>query len=464
MMILSRDILNKDLVYDGVNYTSLCDMIDYWKIVLWEKYSVRPGHNVSAIVSLTDVYYVSLVIACLELGVSLAVTDKPIHNNFHGVRQRLYGPMQLALVDDLNWEDSQLTCAHQYFKHVDNIKIFDDYTIQDPSLWDKIAKKIFAKSDSIAILTTTSGTSKSPTVVKHTHEWILDSSIRAVKILNFHKDEVVLHTRQLSHGSILDLFLLPSLMTVDQHHMFNYNSSNVNQFVDYIMTYKINKFMIFSSVAEILNALPVLEHTLNIITSAKPSENIVTLVKSKNISSFIVSYGSSESGNNILVNSITPTTNPLTHEPNNYGPLRDDHYSLELFDDHVVVEVKKFKKKVKLNDKLEFRNGNYYFYNRTDQYRINDVFISELNISTVSKSITKLNHDVIIDPEFDSIYLAFYEDFDPQIVDHVNRSLAENIHRNTFISKAVRVDYESIAPAYKPLKDVIRNFARSQNI
>jgi hypothetical protein len=222
--------------------------------------------------------------------------------------------------------------------------------------------------------------------------------------------------------------------------------------------------MIFSSVAEILNALPVLEHTLNIITSAKPSENIVTLVKSKNISSFIVSYGSSESGNNILVNSITPTTNPLTYEPNNYGPLRDDHYSLELFDDHVVVEVKKFKKKVKLNDKLEFRNGNYYFYNRTDQYRINDVFISELNISTVSKSITKLNHDVIIDPEFDSIYLAFYEDFDPQIVDHVNRSLAENIHRNTFISKAVRVDYESIAPAYKPLKDVIRNFARSQNI
>lgn len=464
MMILSRDILNKDLVYDGVDYAPLCDMIDYWKILLWEKYSVRPGHSVSAIVALTDVYYVSLVIACLELGVSLAVTDKPIHNNFYGVRQRLYGPMQLALVDELNWEDSQLTCAHQYFKHVDNIKIFDDYKIQDPSLWNKIAKKIFAKPDSIAILTTTSGTSKSPTVVKHTHEWILDSSIRAVKILNFHKDEIVLHTRQLSHGSILDLFLLPSLMTVDQHHMFNYNSGNVEQLVDYVITHKINKFIVFSSITKILETLPVLDHTLTIITAATPSKNIVPLIKSKNISSFIVSYGSSESGNNILMTSITPLTDQLTYDPNNYGPLHDDHYSLELFDDHVVVEVKKFKKKVKLNDKLEFRNGNYYFYNRTDQYRINDVFISELNISTVSKSITELNHDVIIDAEFDSIYLAFYEDFDPQIVNHVNRLLAEKIHKNTFISKAVRVDYDSIAPAYKPLKDVIRNFARSQNI
>ena len=37
-MILSRDILNKDLVYDGVDYAPLCDMIDYWKILLWEKY------------------------------------------------------------------------------------------------------------------------------------------------------------------------------------------------------------------------------------------------------------------------------------------------------------------------------------------------------------------------------------------------------------------------------------------
>jgi hypothetical protein len=222
--------------------------------------------------------------------------------------------------------------------------------------------------------------------------------------------------------------------------------------------------MVFSSVVEILETLPVLDHTLNIITSAKSSKNIVTLVKSKNISSFVVSYGSSESGNNILVTSITPTTDLLTYDPNNYGPLHDDHYSLELFDDHVVVEVKKFKKKVKLNDKLEFRNGNYYFHNRTDQYRINDVFISELDISNVSRAITKLNHDVVIDSELDSIYLAFYEDFDQQTVDHVNQELAEKIHKNTFISKAVRVDYESVAPAYKPLKDVIRNFARAQNI
>lgn len=461
-MIVSRHVLNKDLVYDGLGYTELCGMIDYWKVLLWEKYEVRPGHSVSVIVSLTDAYYVSLVLACLELGVSLAVTDKPIHNNLVGVRQRLYGPMQLSLFDNLNWVDNQIECANQYFKYVDQITIFDNYQIQDNSLWDKISKTIFATSDSIAITTTTSGTSGAPTVVRHTHEWILDSAIRTTKILNFAKDEVVLHTRQLSHGSILDLFLLPSLMVSDHHVVFNYDKHNISNFVSFIVENKVNKFIIFSFVSEILDQLPVLTHKLNIISSARPPKNLVSLVKNKNIHSFTTSYGSSESGNNILVTSVTPESDANTFDPYNYGPLRDDHYSLIVHTDCLEVEVKKFNKKVKLNDKMIVKDGNYYFYTRTDRYRINDVFITESDITNVTSTVTTQRHDIVIDAEYDCIYLAFYEDFDDGIVDLINQALATQIHKNTFISKALKLDYDTVAPAYKPLKDIIRNYARTQ--
>lgn len=461
-MIISRHILNKDLVYDSLGYSELCDMVDYWKVLLWEKYEVRPGHGVAVVVSLTNAYYVSLVLACLELGVSLAVTDKPIHNNLIGVRQRLYGPMQLSLFDEANWDPSQIECANQYFKYVDQISVFDNYQIQDHSLWDTIAKTIFAKPDNIAITTTTSGTSSKPTVVKHTHEWILDSATRATKILNFAKDETVLHTRQLSHGSILDLFLLPSLMVSDRHVVFNYNKHTIGYFVKFVIENNVNKFIIFSSVAEILDQLPVLTHKLNIISSARPPKNLVSIVKHKNIHSFTTSYGSSESGNNILVTSVTPDTDSSTFDPYNYGTLLDDHYALTVYPNCVEVEVKKFNKKFKLNDKMTVKDGNYYFYSRTDKYRINDVFITESDITRVTTAVTAQKHDIVIDVEHDCIYLAFYEDFEDSVVDQINLALADQIHKNTFISKTLKLDYDVVAPAYKPLKDVIRNYARTQ--
>jgi acyl-CoA synthetase (AMP-forming)/AMP-acid ligase II len=437
-------------------------MIDYWKVLLWEKYEVRPGHSVAVVVSLTNSYYVSLVIACLELGVSLAVTDRPIYNDLIGVRQRLYGPMQLSLFDNLNWVETQVKCAKQYFKYVDQIGIFNEYNIQDNSLWNKIAKTIFASPDSVAITTTTSGTSGTPKVVKHTHEWILDSSIRTTKILNFNKDEIVLHNRQLSHGSLLDLFLLPSLMICNHHVVFNYNKDNIDEFVNYVVEHKVNKFIIFSCVSEILDKLPVLTHKLNIISCARPPNDLVDIVKQKNIHSFTNSYGSTESGNNILVTSVTPESDAAMFNPYNFGPLRDDHYSLTVYTDHIEVEVKKFNKKIKLNDRMVFKDGNYYFYNKSDQYRINDVFITEADILHVIATVTSQKHDIVIDVEYDSIYIAFYEEFDSAVIDQINQALADHIHKNTFISKTLQLNYETVTPAHKPLKDIIRNYARTQ--
>jgi hypothetical protein len=76
--ILSRDLISPDFVLYQENFqsnevtiidrTQFVSMIDYWKMLLVEKYQAKPGQTVMLEFNLTNAYYYSAVFAVWELG------------------------------------------------------------------------------------------------------------------------------------------------------------------------------------------------------------------------------------------------------------------------------------------------------------------------------------------------------------------------------------------------------------
>lgn len=93
--IITRHCLNKDLIIyqhnsdqhldHAVNYDQLCDMINYWKVLLVEKYQVSAGQTCYIDLGKQDIYYYSLFFAICELGLAIVV-DLPNVNAFTDVK------------------------------------------------------------------------------------------------------------------------------------------------------------------------------------------------------------------------------------------------------------------------------------------------------------------------------------------------------------------------------------------
>lgn len=460
--VIDRHVLNPDFVYDGLAYPDFCAMVDYWKVLLWEKYQIRSGHRVSLMVTLTDPYYATAVIACLELGVSLVVADKPVNKNFSGVRQRLYGNLDLALFDDLTWAQTDIVeCNRQYFNQLGRLSEFDTYTVQDDSLFARISKTTFARPDSIAIMTTTSGSTGVPKVVQRNHTWILDSALRSIRLLDLKKNQAVLHARQLSHGAVLDLFLLPSLIAVDRHYVFNYESNTLDTLIDYLVQYRINKFVVFTQHEPLLKQLPVLDHDLDMFSLITPKKDWVKLVQSRRVNRFISGYGSSEAGNIVFTNVIDKHTDPDQFNPYDYGQLLDDHYTVALTDKSISITVPKFNHTAVLDDVFHLVDGRYHFMGRSNLFRIHDIFFSQAQIDSIVKSFVTVGFEAIIDEPDQKIYLATYDPVDKAVLDLINQSLRDSIHGSISISIMRQVDFDTFNPGFKVTRDVMLHYFRT---
>ena len=110
--IITRHCLNKDLIIyqhdDNLqlnhefNYTQLCDMIDFWKVLLVEKYNATPGQTCYLGQKSQDIYYYSLFFAICELGLVLVVDlprVKDTRNLKTDYRLNMHGKIDYCFID-----------------------------------------------------------------------------------------------------------------------------------------------------------------------------------------------------------------------------------------------------------------------------------------------------------------------------------------------------------------------------
>ena len=460
-MILSRHILNKSLNYDGKPYDEISSMIDYWKTLLWEKYELRPGDSIATFTSRSDPLYLSFILASLELGLALSVVDHvpdemEVTNDI--TKQALYGDLKLAMFDEDQLDSWDATIQHskKYFKHIDTLNIFYSYNIKDETLWGQIKDKIFATQDTVAINTTSSGTTGTPKVIRHNHAWVYDSALRATRTLNLKATDNILHCRQLSHGCVFDLFLLPTLMICKNHYVLNYNTYTLNELVDVLITKKINKVMLFTEVNKIINLLPMINHPLDLLVLCRLQKEWVTLCKQKKINRILGVYGASEIGNLVLGPEINQASDSKSFDVYNYGPLIDDYFSIQIKPQSILVTNNKFKKTVELADKFELKDNHYYFYGRTTNYKINDIFFKPEDIDKIVSLHINTNFVTVVDEEYQCIYVAVFQEIDNTIVHQINQTLNTIYSSNIKIEFIKQVDFDEFHPGFKISMPLLR--------
>lgn len=468
-MILTREILHPELKFSNMSRTQLCDMIDFWKIVLWEKYSMRPGDRIAIIFTVPDPYYLSLLFASFELGLTVVLTSNAAKiKNPQGLRQALYSNLKLALYDDMNAEGAETN--RLFFQTVDHANIFDTYKIKDPTLYDTVAKQYFALPNDVAILTTTSGSTGVPQLVPKTHEFYFVSSQRQVRLLNYTADDKVLHTRQISHGGAFDIFWLPTLMACQTHIVHSYGADVEGEFldadieelhllIDLIIDQKITRFWAIDTniIDNLLTHFPRLDHDFNMFHINNMRPHWPTLVKEKNLKSFTNSYGTIEIGSSVLLNIIDRNTDLSTYRINAFRML-DDWYQFECLPASCIITNNYTKESMEFKDCWQQDGDEYLFLGRSNSYKINGVVFTEPQVVDIVKQYITQPFDVVVDVDYQKLYLAVYEPFNPEIVNSINAGLQVTLGQDLRVNNAEQLNYNDFLQGFKVDKFMLRNY------
>jgi acyl-CoA synthetase (AMP-forming)/AMP-acid ligase II len=440
--VLSRHLINPDTQFvqvgyqeklDYFDYQSFSDMVDYWKILLWEKYGARPGQKVVIEFNLTNIYYFAAVFAAWELGLVM-ITDW-IHANdelqARGAYFRIHGPIDLAIVyspqfdrksDFYNRWDclrTKLNC-----RLIVTEKDFDQYEIKNHGDFKKVAKTIFAKPDSQAIWTATSGSTGMPKQQKTTHKSAYLQAQRLCRHLGIEKNDVILHTNNLHHGASACYHFLPGLSLGSKQFILNYryhvndndHSDRMNRI---IVENKINRLFLYttSKMNYFLDCAPIFNHRVDITTLYYCTKDTVKLAADKNVNSIKSVFGDTTIGYGFLVKSVFPTRQNLeTYEPNLISAKLDNFFDFIIKDGHLYVCIPGLGETTWKTsfDNFELRDGQYYFAGRGTEYRIDDEWV---NHHEIEQKVSKLFDDdwhigatIIADNEAQQIYLVVWRD------------------------------------------------------
>jgi hypothetical protein len=435
MNILSRNLISADFVLNQenlhtgevfqINRDKFCKMIDYWKILLVEKYKAQPGQTVMLEFNLTNAYYYSAVFAVWELGM-IMIVDWPHAFSLEDAtshRMTMHGKVDFAMVYSRQTDpkDKDFYSFWDYERNRLNCNViiteqeFDDYQIQDHNIASQILNTTFATPDLDAVWTATGGTTGLPQQIKITHQEIVLQTLRLCKHLNFQSNENTLHTNNLHHGASMCYHFLPSFITSKNHYVFNHrpDSNYYKNLCKYVVDHQINKILLYSSekLINFLEQTPKINFNLDIVTLFYVNEQCVRLMQEKNIASIRNVFGDTTIGYGFLVKVVDQNTDADKYVTNRIGPQLDDFFEFDIVDGFLHVKAQGLGQTQwkTSSDKFKKINNDYYFYGRGTNFRIGDEWI---NLGDIDKVVHDLfgvdGATVVIDNEEQQLYLSIW--------------------------------------------------------
>ena len=445
--VLSRHLLLPEMCFRQVNsdnsitsfdYNQICDMIDFWKVLLWEKYNARPGNKAVVEFNLTNVYYYSAVFACWELGITTIVDwvhafdEKQAHSKYF----RTHGKIDFALVYSEQFNpDSQFYYKYDCLRtelncnHIITEKEFENYEILDPSIFDKVAQTIYAEPDTNAIWTATSGSTGDPKQQKVTHKETVLQATRLIKHLEIQETDRILHTNNLHHGASACYHFLPSLMQSENHYIMDIHYVGLGnkkaegfgeRLYDLVAREKINRLFLYSPNLLnyfLLNSKPY-SHRVDITTLYYCPGKQIQLAQEKNINLIKSVFGDTTIGYGFLVKSVFPMSENLdAYEPSKISKKLDDFFDFKIDENnHLYISIPGLNKTdwKTSKDCFELKNNEYYFLGRGTDYRMGDEWVTlgevERNLLECFGGYPDEHATVVIDNEEQEIYLVIWNE------------------------------------------------------
>lgn len=457
MSIVTRDFINSNIeYYDSVSnrnydFFELSKEIDFFKNIIQSHLSDNLFKKSILIGIQPKKQQTACIFACFELGVSICIIDytrpdKFKQYNYVDPKTELLLPIDLFIVltrtDTDKFDYFSKVCSKTVvITEVENL----DYSKN---------KNIFANRDTVIMRCTSSGTTNTPKIVEHTHEFIYNLSVRNSKFF----DGNVEIRYNLNHGSSFATFFLPALHSKNVKKIYN----TAQQFLsakDFDYKKEINHTLIpyDNHILEFLDNTS-MPNTI-IYTLSSISEKYLKHFEEKKLKDMISFFGCNETSGPTLLNQLSRKD----FKNNKYYKV-DDFYDLFIKEAELHVSLPYYENKV-INTKDRFiTDGNdlYTFHGRNDLIKINGMNIQNQKYSNVVSFFNFKNFHLIYDIFENKIYLAF-EDYSGDIDDalfKIRKHIGRISHQRHTIDKFAKLDLSEFMTGVKLDQELLRHFFR----
>lgn len=459
MAIIDRKIINpniyvksyygqfKKLEESALTYSEIIYKIDQAKTYLITERKAKVGQKVF-LVDNSWPNHLIWFFACAELGLSFIVSDYPSLPDSKSVinKLNLYGQIDHVIVSSKGKLYRSLS-SYLHGKIIES-SIYD--SIKNPSL-----NLPTITDGSVPLLySTTSGTTGTPRIVQHSHEFFYNLLERNAKLYQLKEEDKCLHTKGLHHGSVTGVYFLPTIKYCSYHVYAPILPEIIKENWVYVLQKeKINKCLFFYDMIEIFNEqinYEIRHEDLQIFVlspvTLKQANNLVGNYKYKITSIF----GCTETSGPLFLPSITPENLSDDYDFSNFGSVLDDFYKINLSDDDLLLITMPDGNIICTGDKFTLKNNEYIFHGRDNFYRVNGTTIYYDVLISLIKEFTNLepnsNFNVAIDNDYNQIYLRTDVPIDEV---KLNEFILNNAGKDYQISKTIVAPKDSFMTGIK---------------
>lgn len=369
-MIINRDILNNDIIYDGQTKEQICKKINRWKRLLKYKYGLQKGDVVCLIIIEVSVNHIAAMLAAAELGMKLFLTNKPISNEtVHATKMGIFGPMDLTIVTETQgggkpWPESHYLMINRYSKQI----CMED-ELEEILTDEDIPDEIVVNAEDVYLFGSTSGTKKNSRPVFWTHKdvyWMSTNELN--QRCKFNCDDVAMHTINMHHLGSMIGFLIPSLMRIKTHYSNFIEADNVEEVAERMIDLGVTDTMVH--IIYLPRVLRYLEDNKDRIKkritfqhSGKPLEQSDYDLCKRAPINFHSLYGSIDIGG-VIHNFVDDKSEYIPHR---LGELMKN-MNIEIDGEYMYVTSPMWNGEKKLlDDKIRFDGKDYFFDGRREQ-------------------------------------------------------------------------------------------------
>jgi acyl-CoA synthetase (AMP-forming)/AMP-acid ligase II len=458
--MITREIINKNIIFKDISdpynnddvtneysFNELSESIDICKNILQKKYGAHAGET-ALIGAEPGKLQIALIFACIELGITLIIVDYQSSSNwmdgdYIDSKTKALLPITYFLLEN----NKNGTPKYKFFQKIcpKVINFSEEEIDKTPN------NQILSNKDTVLIKCTSSGTTGTPKIIEHTHEFMYHLIFRNKHFF----DKSVGLIFNLNHGSSIATYFLPAVVSEKVDHIYSIIWTHVSKKI----TNKINHVMIPYPhyINRFLNENLNFSSELTLYTLSTIKREWIPFVKEKKIKDIISIFGSNETSGPVLINR---ASDPKFHE-SKYKAI-DDFYNIKLSENgEFLITLPFYNKTINTNDTFKYNNNNYYHMGRSDLIRVNGLAVDTSNYQTIAKNI--LDCDVIFDSMHNEIYLAIWRNYADinNKVKMIDARLREESKDTHFISNYDVLNYDKFISGVKLDQELLRDYFRN---